>query len=59
LPEKLVIWPFVKLLMKVGRDRNNKDPRVTVVIAKAVPAALLLSLLSLTLDFGEMTRRDV
>jgi len=59
LPEKLVIWPFVKLLMKVGRDRNDKDPRVTVVIAKAVPAALLLSLLSLTLDFGEMTRRDV
>jgi len=59
LPEKLVIWPFVKLLMKVGRDRNDKDPRVTVVIAKAVPAALLLSLLSLTLDFGEMTKRDV
>jgi len=59
LPEKFVIWPFVKLLMKVSYDRDNKDLRIAVVIAKAVPAALVFSLLSLTLDFGEMTRRDI
>jgi len=59
LPEKLVIWPFVKFLMKVSHDYNDKDPRVTVVIAKAVLTALLLLLLSLMLDFSEITRRDV
>ena len=45
--------------MKVSHDYNDKDPRVTVVIAKAVLTALLLLLLSLMLDFSEITRRDV
>jgi len=49
----------MEFLMKASRDCDDKDLRVAIVIAKAVPAALVLSLLSLTLDFGEMTRRDV
>ena len=45
--------------MKVSCDYDNKDLRITVVIAKAVPAALVFSLLLLMLDFSEMTKRDV
>jgi len=49
----------MKLLIKVSYNCDNKDLRITVVIAKAVPAALVFLLLSLTLDFSEITRRDV
>ncbi len=37
--------------MKTGWDRNNQNPRITIVIAKAELAALLLSR---TLDVGEI-----
>jgi len=49
----------VKLLIKVNYDYDNKDLRITVIIAKAVLIALVISLLSLTLDFSKITKRDV
>jgi len=42
--------------MKAGCDRDNKDLGITVVIAEAELAALILSG---TLDFGETIKRYI